>query len=89
MFFQNNPKVSKYLGPFVIFLAIWAFKNRPNLVSLQSDLIKISSDTERCFRYNGFYGEPNHFVFIGDSRDQYYNQNVFVPQHTALNILQD
>ena len=28
----------------------------------------ISSDTERCFRYNGFYREPNHFVFIGDSR---------------------
>ncbi len=25
-------------------------------------------DTERCFRYNGFYREANHFVFVGDSR---------------------
>ena len=36
--------------------------------------IYTQTDAERCFRYNGFYGRPNHFVFIGDSRiRQLYN----------------
>lgn len=28
----------------------------------------VSSDAERCFRYNAFYGRRNHLAFVGDSR---------------------
>ncbi len=40
------------------------------------------SDIDRCFRYNAFFGNRNHFVFVGDSRVR----QIF---HSMKNLLTD